>query len=85
MTTKRQTREAAPATKPTKERTKNATRPWIFKGDGSSCVVGVPMRDLTEAEHATAIETGRIVDGDPTGEMYTIEAAPKAAASEGGD
>lgn len=79
MSTKRQTRSATP----TPKRAKDAPRPWIFMGDGSACVVGVPMRDLTEAEHAEAVEAGRIVDGDPSGEMYAIEAAPKAADSEG--
>ena len=59
-------------------------RPWIFKGDGSACVPGVPMRDLTEDEHAAAVASRRIVPGDPTGELYVNEGVGKKAAGERG-
>ena len=67
-----------------KNRQKQEARPWIFKGDGSACVPGVPMRDLTEAEHDAAVKARRIVDGDPTGKLYEKEAAPKKAAGKEG-
>ena len=62
-----------------KNRQKQEARPWIFKGDGSACAPGVPMRDLTEAEHAAAVASRRIVPGDPTGELYVNEGAGKKA------
>lgn len=68
----------------TSKQRQSEKRPWIFKGDGSACVPGVPMRDLTEAEHAAAIEASRIVDGDPTGKLYVHETAGAKTPAEKG-
>ena len=57
--------------------TKSESRPWVYQG-GGRCVPGVPARDLTEKEHAEAVEAGRIVSGQPTGRLYK-KAAAKAA------
>jgi len=52
--------------------------PWIYQGEALGHIPGVPARDLTEDEHAAAVEAGRIVPGDPTGRLYK-KAAAKAA------
>ena len=62
-----------------KQRQPEEARPWAFTGDGSRCVPGVPMRDLTEAEYEGFVESGRIVADDPSGKLYKREAAKPAA------
>lgn len=63
---------------------KQVAHPWIYQGDAVGFIPGVPARDLTEDEHAEAVEAGRIVDGDPTGNVYK-KAADKAAKKGAGD
>ena len=65
-----------------KKRQKDQERPWIFKGHNEA-IPGVPARDLTEDEHAEAVEAGRIVDGDPTGRLYVYAAANETSAEKG--